>query len=355
MPWISDSDAEEVANHIHTLYREIAEVKRRLFGMVRHGAVTDVDASKQMCRIQLGDAEKEPMKSDWVPYGLGFAGEFSQIWHPSVGQNMTLVSPAGNPGQSVAWPFTYCKQYPTPSADAQTHILCNFGDSRIEVWKDQIVIISDNIHLTALKGDITETADRHIEMETKNLKQDTNAVRNSDDDSKKTGSIISVKTGNPEKDNNDSAFTVKTGDPQKQGDSFISMQTGNPVKGDSKITQFTGSPVIGNSVILLQTSLPQTPLGYSLISITSAGDIIETAVGNHSETSAANSRLAGQTIFDTAGLEIDLSAPEVALLGHVDLAAKGGPAVCRVGDKDNDDEMSGPDVMVTGSMRVNAA
>jgi hypothetical protein len=51
-----------------------------------------------------------------------------------------------------------------------------------------------------------------------------------------------------------------------------------------------------------------------------------------------------------AGLEIDLTAPEVALIGMVDLGNKGGPAVARIGDM-----TSGGHVITSGAPNVHAA
>lgn len=271
-------EGEDLARQIHELRALVVNLQNMVEGLVKHGPVTDIDAKTQRVRIQIGTEpdeknkeKKKPMKSAWVPYGLGFAGEFSQIWHPSVGQNMTLVSPHGDKAQSVAYPFTYSKKYPTPSDNPNCHILCNFGSSRIEVWKEQIVIISDNIHLTALKGDITETADRHIEMEAKDLKKNTKVVRNKPDDDKeqktpdKSGSLISQITGAPDPDKGTSEISLNTGSPDKT-ESKITLQTGSPKEADSSIALKTGSPDNANSKITLQTGSPKE--GDSLIGIT---------------------------------------------------------------------------------------
>jgi hypothetical protein len=272
-----------------------------------------------------------PQKSAWVPYGLGFAGEFSQIWHPSIGQTMTLVSPHGDKAQSVAWPFTYSQRYPAPSDDAKCHILCNFGTSRIEVWKDRIKIISDNIEEignktitetagdliaeTCTKADITNMARRYIKLETQDHKD---------------GSAISLKTGNPD-----------------NADSTISLQTGDPGTGNSILALATGSPTEGDCIISMTAASPKTPTGKSEIDMISGLKIVATTGGEID-------LIAGLQILAQAGFKIRLTASEIACIGHTDVGGLGGPNIARIGDRVSVDTHTGLGMITSGAGNSNA-
>jgi phage baseplate assembly protein V len=329
-------DNEEIARHIERLYAMIADLRNKVGGIVMHGAVTDVDPKTQRVRVQLG-TEKMPQKSAWVPYGLGFAGNFSMIWHPSVGQNMTLVSPNGDKAQSVAWPFTYNTKFPAPSDDGDCHILCNFGTSRIEVWKDRIKIISDNIEEignktitetagdliseTCTKADITNTAKRYIKIET----------QDHDD-----GSAISLKTGNPGKA--DSAITLQAGDPGT-GNSVVTIQTGSPKTGDS----------------LMQISAIPPLLGSCDFNEMSGGSFTQAIGASYTVTIGLNfTMMAAAKISLTSGDEIDLTAGEIALLGHTDVGGYGGPPIARLGDNVAVDIKTGLGHITSGAGNSNA-
>jgi phage baseplate assembly protein V len=330
-------DVERLAMEVHGLRIAVAELSNKLRNSIRYGHVTDVDAKRQMCRVEVG-TEEEPHKTAWVPYALGFAGAFKMIWHPSKGQNMCVIAPGGQLAQACAYPFTYCKQYPTPSDDERCHILCDFGTSRIEVWEEKIVIKSDHIISIAnktieetahdliaekvTKGDITNDADRSISLVTRE-NEDGSTISLKTGSPEKAASTITIETGDPKQ--GDSKLSIKTGSPSETGKSAISVVTGDPKTGDSTITVFAGSPETGNSIIDVRNSMPRKS-GYANIHINS------------------------QMVLDVrAGLEIDLTAPEVALIGMVDLGAKGGRAVARIGDATSDGAL-----ITTGSPQVHA-
>jgi phage baseplate assembly protein V len=333
---ISVTDAEEIARHISRLYEQIADLRNKVGGIVMHGAVTDVDPKTQRVRIEIG-TEKMPQKSGWVPYGLGFGGNFSQIWHPSIGQNMTLVSPNGDKAQSVAWPFTYSDKFKAPSDDGNCNILCNFGTSRIEVWKDRIKIISDNIEEvgnktitetagdliseTCTKADITNTAKRYVKIET----------QDHDD-----GSAISLKTGNPNK-----------------ADSVITLQAGNPGTGTSAVAIQTGTPGEGDSILIIAANPPL--LGTCQLDLVSGGWMTQMVATNVTVSLGGNFQIAAGINIDlTAGAEIDMHASEIALLGHTDVGGYGGPPIARLGDNVAVDIKTGLGHITSGAGNSNA-
>jgi phage baseplate assembly protein gpV len=94
---------------------EIARLKSDHDHAVIHGPVTDIDAEKQLCRIQIGvDDDGNPVKSPWRPYGQ-IAGKRKVHSPPSKGQQLTLISPCGDIEQGIALPFTWSDNNPSPS------------------------------------------------------------------------------------------------------------------------------------------------------------------------------------------------------------------------------------------------
>jgi len=111
------------------LAARIAELERRFSGMMRHGTVEEVDTSRHHVRLKFGtDVEGKPFLSPWIPYAQ-VAGALKIHMPPSVGQQFTLMAPAGDWQLAVAVPFTWSNQNPAPSESGQENVLI-FGDVR---------------------------------------------------------------------------------------------------------------------------------------------------------------------------------------------------------------------------------
>jgi len=121
------------------LAARIAELERRFSGMMRHGTVEEVDTSKHRVRLKFGtDVEGRPFLSPWIPYAQ-MAGALRAHVPPSVGQQFTLMAPAGDWQQGVAVPFTWSNQNPAPSESGDENVL-TYGDVRMTL-KDGLVEI----------------------------------------------------------------------------------------------------------------------------------------------------------------------------------------------------------------------
>ena len=110
---------------IRALSRRIDELERRSDNLVRHGTVEEVDTKKQEVRLRIGGTDEEPLISPWVPYGQ-IAGALKLHSPPSKGQQMTMISPAGDFRQAGAYPFTWSNANPSPSDKPDEHVL-TFG------------------------------------------------------------------------------------------------------------------------------------------------------------------------------------------------------------------------------------
>lgn len=110
----------------------IAETERRLAGMVRHGTVEEIDTGNHRVRLKFGEGtDGGVFLSPWVPY-TQFAGALKIYSPPSIGQQFTMLSPAGDWRQAIALPMTWSDQNASPSNSGDENVL-TFGDVRVTV------------------------------------------------------------------------------------------------------------------------------------------------------------------------------------------------------------------------------
>jgi phage baseplate assembly protein gpV len=337
---ISTADAEVLARQIADLYDKIADLRNKINGTVRFGAVTDVDAKRQMARVELSTAEKKKtQKSAWVPYGLGQAGEFKQIWHPSKGQNMTMLCVNGDPAQGVLFPLTYSKQYPTPSDDEACHILCDFGTSRIEVWKDKIKVISDNLIFTANKTILSEADVEHTISCPKVMSKKRNGKMHifADD----LLELVMPVPIPPDKEKKpvEGVFSISTPGPSTEVCGL-------------DMTKITGANLLTTVAANRTTSIGADDVldigGNRTVMI--GGDAATTIGGNKTLLIGIDGLTTiGRRALTTAGLEIRRTAPKIVCEGETHIGGDGGPNVARIGDKVAVDTLTGLGNIITGA------
>ena len=98
------------------LVSRVAELERRFAGVLRHGTVAEVDPERQRVRLDLGPAHGAEGRflSPWVPYAQ-FSGALRVHTPPTVGQQLTAMSPSGDFQKAVALPLTHHSGNPSPS------------------------------------------------------------------------------------------------------------------------------------------------------------------------------------------------------------------------------------------------
>lgn len=111
--------------------RRTAEIERRFDGMVKQGPVAEVDPKSGTVRVRLGGSEKEPMLSPPIPYAQ-IAGGLKVHAPPTIGQQMTVLSGAGDFRQGLAVPMTWSDNNRSPSEKGDENVL-TFGQVRIEI------------------------------------------------------------------------------------------------------------------------------------------------------------------------------------------------------------------------------
>ena len=120
------------------LAARIAELERRVSGMMRHGTVEQVDPAKARVRLKFGEGDDGPFLSPWVPYAQ-VAGGLKIHTPPTKGQQFTMMSPGGDWRQAVAVPMTWSDQNPSPSTAGDENVL-TFGNVRMSLKAGDVTV-----------------------------------------------------------------------------------------------------------------------------------------------------------------------------------------------------------------------
>jgi phage baseplate assembly protein gpV len=99
----------------------IAELERKLDSMFRHGPVHDREKidGRWFVRLKIGGNDQAPFLSPWMPYSSANGGPEGLNMHrvPTKGEQLTMLSPAGDFRQAVAVPLFWSDDHPAPSDD----------------------------------------------------------------------------------------------------------------------------------------------------------------------------------------------------------------------------------------------
>lgn len=120
----------------------IDALERRFETSQHHGTVHEVDTAKSRVRLKLGEVNGEPVIGPWVPYAQ-VAGAVKAHVPPSVGQQMTAISPSGDPRQAIALPMTFSNENPSPGSSADPVI--TYGDFTFTLEPDRLTVNGPNV------------------------------------------------------------------------------------------------------------------------------------------------------------------------------------------------------------------
>lgn len=117
------------------LVGRVADLERRVFGMMRHGIVAQVDTGEGLVRLKLGESTAGgDLLGPWVPYAQ-HAGAIKAHIPPSVGQQMTVFAPTGDLRQAVALPMTWSEKNESPSKAGDENVV-TYGNVTITMKDD---------------------------------------------------------------------------------------------------------------------------------------------------------------------------------------------------------------------------
>lgn len=92
---------------------------------LRKGAVIAVSGA--LCRVGSGE-----IQTDWIEWFSPFAGESSDWLAPSIGEQVMLLCPSGDPAQAVALRGIYSDHFPPQSTDMNKHVRKYRDGARVE-------------------------------------------------------------------------------------------------------------------------------------------------------------------------------------------------------------------------------
>lgn len=148
-------------------FARIAEIERKLAGMVRHGTVAEVDPGKGLMRLKLGTATGGgDMLGPWVPYSQS-AGALKAHIPPAVGQQFSMISPSGDFRQAVAVPLTWSNANGAPSNKGDENVI-TYGDIVVTMQADALRLAVGGVSLT-ISGNGIEIEGGRVRHNGKNI------------------------------------------------------------------------------------------------------------------------------------------------------------------------------------------
>ena len=110
-----------MSTEILELLTRVAEVERKLDSLFRHGPVYERKKieGRWFVRLKIGGTAQEPFLSPWIPYSSPNGGPQGLNVHrvPAKGEQLTMLSPAGDFRQAVATSLFWSDNHPPPSED----------------------------------------------------------------------------------------------------------------------------------------------------------------------------------------------------------------------------------------------
>jgi phage baseplate assembly protein V len=92
------------------------EINRQILNLIRKGAIMAVDHDAEMCRVSSGE-----LQTNWIRWLSLAAGQTTDWNPPTVGEQVLLLCPGGDPADGVALRGIYSDTAPAPSHSPTTH------------------------------------------------------------------------------------------------------------------------------------------------------------------------------------------------------------------------------------------
>ena len=109
-------------------YFQLAEIERRLVNLLRLGLVVAVDPDLALLKTKVGELE-----TGWVPW-LTSRTAAERTWRiPEMGEQILILSPAGEMEHAVVLPAFYQEHFPTPNTNPQQTSI-HFADGAIVTY-----------------------------------------------------------------------------------------------------------------------------------------------------------------------------------------------------------------------------
>lgn len=128
---------DDMIGQLIALERRIVELERRLEATVRVGRVVEIDAKNGLAKLDLG-TPSEPLITSWLPW-TERAGAIKTWTPPEPGEQVRLISPAGDMAQGWIDQGGFSNQNPQPHTKAQERRM-TVGGTTVTETGNQILI-----------------------------------------------------------------------------------------------------------------------------------------------------------------------------------------------------------------------
>jgi phage baseplate assembly protein gpV len=123
--------------------------------MFRHGPVHErkqIDG-RWLVRLKIGGTDHEPFLSPWIPYSSANGGPQGLNVHhvPATGEQLTMLSPAGDFRQAVAVPLFWSDDHAAPSDEADALVVTH-PLFRLEIENGVLTIECEMFNLKGRDG-----------------------------------------------------------------------------------------------------------------------------------------------------------------------------------------------------------
>ncbi|WLE60875.1 phage baseplate assembly protein V [Burkholderia plantarii] len=148
------------------------EIQRQARNAVRKGSIEQIDAVAALCRVAIGTDEADDdggIVTNWIPWFALAAGDTIEWRAPTIGEQVMLLCPMGDPAQGVALCGFYSDAFPAPANAATIHMR-KYPDGALTVYDHaqhalsvtlpdgavvRITVPGGNVSVTTQTADIT--------------------------------------------------------------------------------------------------------------------------------------------------------------------------------------------------------
>jgi phage baseplate assembly protein V len=133
---------------------QLADLARRVANMMRTGRIAEVDHAGPRVRVQSGD-----LLTEWLPWQTHRAGN-TRTWDPpTVGEQVMILSPSGEPAAGMVIPAFYCQDHLPPSNSPNTHVTEYPDGARISYNHATGALVASGIQTGTIQAAVSVTLD----------------------------------------------------------------------------------------------------------------------------------------------------------------------------------------------------
>jgi len=133
---------------------DIAHLSRLIENLIRVGTIAEVDHASSRCRVASGE-----LQSEWLPWIERRAGA-TRTWEPpTVGEQVIVFSPSGEPAGGIVLTGIFCTAHPAPSASGSEHVIDYPDGARIAYNHASGALTASGIQTATIQAAVSVTLD----------------------------------------------------------------------------------------------------------------------------------------------------------------------------------------------------